>query len=98
VPLATYTGWNLRTAAIGAPGERLAFLGSFVPLYKTKAEAAAAHDPRAAIEERYRSYEEYRGGFQRALDQLVQQHYVLAGDAAQLMDRSREEWNWITKE
>jgi hypothetical protein len=34
-PLATYTGWNLRAASIGAPGERVSFLGSFVPLRRT---------------------------------------------------------------
>jgi len=31
VPLATYTGWNLRDSSIGAPDQRVSFLGSFIP-------------------------------------------------------------------
>jgi hypothetical protein len=42
VPLATYTGWNLRDPKIGMPDERVSFLGSFFPLPKTKADAEAA--------------------------------------------------------
>ncbi|MGA3079576.1 MAG: alpha/beta hydrolase domain-containing protein [Bryobacteraceae bacterium] len=38
VPLATYTGWNLRSAAIGAPDELYSMVGSFIPFARTKAE------------------------------------------------------------
>jgi hypothetical protein len=96
-PLATYTGWNLRTAAIGAEGERLAFLGSFVLLPVTAKVAATAHDLRIPVEARYKSYDEYRGQFQQALDGLVRERYVLAEDAPQFMDRSEEEWKWVTR-
>jgi alpha/beta hydrolase family protein len=96
-PLATYTGWNLRTAAIGAPGERLAFLGSFVPLRRTAEEAASVHDSRAAIDDRYKSYSDYRARFQRALDGLIRERYILAEDGGPLMDRSQQEWDWITR-
>jgi hypothetical protein len=96
-PLATYTGWNLRAASIGAPGERVSFLGSFVPLRRTKAEAAEAHDPRTAIEERYKDYAEYRAKFQQALEQLVRERYILAEDGGELLKRSEEEWKWVTR-
>jgi hypothetical protein len=96
-PLATYTGWNLRTAAIGAAGERLAFLGSFLPLHKTAADAQTAHDPRLAVEARYKSYEEYRAQFQGALDGLVRERYVLAEDAPRVMERCEGEWKWVTE-
>jgi hypothetical protein len=96
-PLATYTGWNLRSPAIGAPTERTAFLGSFVPFRRTAADTAAARDPRTAIDERYDSYNDYRASFQKALDKLVQDRYILPGDSAQLMTRSEQEWNWITE-
>jgi hypothetical protein len=33
-PLATYTGWNLRDPSIGAPEQRVSFLGSWIPLTK----------------------------------------------------------------
>jgi hypothetical protein len=95
VPLATYTGWNLRDAAIGAPGERTAFLGSFVPLPLTAANAAAAHDSRQAIENRYRTYEAYRTSFEQAVDELIRERYLLREDRAAQLERARQEWDWI---
>ena len=96
VPLATYTGWNLRTAAIGAPGERTAFLGSFVPLHRTAADAAAAHDPRQPIESRYENFERYRASFEQAVDGLIREGYLLPEDRAAQLERARQEWDWIT--
>lgn len=97
VPLATYTGWNLRSPSIGAPTERTAFLGSFVPLPRSVADAGAAHDPRRAIEDRYKSYADYSAQFQKALNELVRERYILAEDSAQLTSRSQEEWKWVTQ-
>ena len=93
-PLATYTGWNLRDPSIGAPNERTAFLGSFVPLPRDAGEAAAGHDPRHPITSRYKSYEDFREQFQKTLDGLVHERYILAEDSGKLLDRSREEWTW----
>jgi hypothetical protein len=98
VPLATYTGWNLRTAATGAPGERTAFYGSFVPFRRTTTEATAVQDARMAIEDRYKSYGDYRVRFQQALNELVRQRYILAEDSTQLLDHSKAEWDWITQD
>ncbi len=95
VPLATYTGWNLRAAAIGAPTERTAFLGSFVPLRRTAAEAAAARDPRKSVDDRYKSVTEYQAQFQMSLNDLVREKYLLAEDVGQLLDSSKSEWEWI---
>lgn len=97
-PLATYTGWNLRAASIGAPGERLAFLGSFVPLHRTATEASPTRDGRTAISDRYKNYEDYRAFFERALNDLVRDRYILAEDRSQLLDRSQQEWTWIMRE
>lgn len=80
---------------MGAPGVRLAFLGSFVPLRRTADEAASGRDPRVAIEVRYKSYADYRERFQQALDGLIRERYLLAEDGARLMDRSQQEWNWV---
>jgi hypothetical protein len=96
-PLATYTGWNLRTAAMGAPGERLAFLGSFVPLRRTAVGAGGMHDSRSSIEGRYKNYDEYRVQFQQALDVLVQERYILAEDGPTLLERSQKEWSWVQR-
>jgi hypothetical protein len=96
-PLATYTGWNLRSPSIGAPTERTAFLGSFVPLPRTTADAHIAHDPRKPIKDRYKSYGDYSSQFQKALDELVRERYILAEDSPQLTSRSQEEWKWVTQ-
>jgi hypothetical protein len=37
VPLATYTGWNLRDPSIGAADLRVSLVGSFIPLARTAA-------------------------------------------------------------
>ena len=47
VPLATYTGWNFRKPAIGAPNQLFPLLGLYVPFAGTKAERERAHDPRS---------------------------------------------------
>ena len=48
VPLATYTGWNLRDPAIDAPDQRVAFEGSYIPFAKT-AEDERSGDPRSRL-------------------------------------------------
>jgi hypothetical protein len=52
-PVATYTGWNLRDPSIGAPDQRVSFLGSYIPFAKTAAERQRAGDPRLSLAERY---------------------------------------------
>ena len=59
VPLATYTGWNLRDPKVGAPDVIYNMVGSFIPFARTKAEREASGDPRLSIEERYKDKEEY---------------------------------------
>jgi hypothetical protein len=93
-PLATYTGWNLRDPSIGAPTERTAFLGSFLPLPRSTGEATAGHDPRKPIMDRYTTYDDYRAQFKKSLDELVRERYILPEDSEKLLDRSREEWSW----
>ena len=45
VPLATYTGWNLRDPSIGAPDQRVAFEASYLPFPKTGQRAAEDRRP-----------------------------------------------------
>src|SRR2546430_16426768 len=59
VPLAAFTGWNLRHPEIGGAEQRLAFAGSTLPFAKTRRERETGGDPRPPIEERYRPPEEY---------------------------------------
>ena len=92
-PLATYTGWNLRDPSIGAPDERVSFLGSFVPFPRSLEEAKTMHDPRDPIDGRYK---DYQAAFRSALDELVRARYVLPEDGQKLLERAKEEWNWFT--
>ena len=97
VPLATYTGWNLRDPSIGGPGERVAFEGSYFPFPKTSAERQQSGDPRRSIAERYSSREDYLARFARALDELIKQRWILAEDREAMVGRSQAEWAEATR-
>lgn len=92
VPLGTYAGWNLRDPLIGAPRERVAFEASYIPFAKTASERRKARDPRKSIEERYAGREDYFDRFGHALDELIEQRWVLPEDRAALMLRGQQEW------
>jgi hypothetical protein len=85
VPLATYTGWNLRRRDAGAEGMLASLLGSYLPFPRTRAERQATGDPRESIEERYGSFEEYQRRFAAACDDLVKRGYLLKEDADRLL-------------
>jgi len=97
VPLATYTGWNLRDPAIGAERERVAFEGSYLPFPKTRAERQTAHDPRPSIEERYKDRSDYMERYRKAVDKLVQDRWILEEDRAALLQRGELEWDAATR-
>jgi hypothetical protein len=97
VPLGTYTGWNLRDPLIGAPTQRVAFEASYIPFARTASERRKARDPRKSVEERYGSREDYLDRFGHALDELVEQRWVLPEDRAALMARGRQDWEEATR-
>lgn len=77
-PVATYTGWNLRNPAIGAPAALLGLAGGYIPFPRTKADREASGDPRTSVEEWYGSFEAYRTQVLRAAEALVAEGYLLA--------------------
>jgi hypothetical protein len=93
VPLATYTGWNLRDAGIGAPDEIQSMVGSFIPFAKTKAEREKTGDPRPSIEERYSSKEEYLKKIAAAGQELVAQHLLLESDVEKIKEKASARWD-----
>jgi Alpha/beta hydrolase domain len=97
VPLATYTGWNLRDASIGAPRERVSFEGSYIAFAKTAADRKVGGDPRLSITERYTSRDDYLGRYTKAVDELVKQHWILPEDRAWYLKRGEQEWDEATK-
>jgi len=97
VPLATYTGWNLRSAAIGAPDQRVSFEGSYLPFPRTAAERQKTGDPRKSIAERYRDREDYLTRYGHAIDELVKERWILPEDRETLRQRGEEEWSVATE-
>jgi hypothetical protein len=97
VPLATYTGWNLRSAGIGAPDELYSMTGSFIPFARTKAERVKAGDPRLSVEERYASKQAYLDRVQAAAGDLVKGRYLLEADVPQVVARASAEWDFVMK-
>ena len=92
VPLATYTGWNLRDPAIGAPDQRVAFEASYIPFSRTVAERSKTGDPRKSIAERYSGQTDYLNRFKNAVDNLVNQRWILQEDRDALLLRGQQEW------
>jgi hypothetical protein len=95
VPLATYTGWNLRDPSIGAPEQRVSFLGSWIPLAKTTEERKKSSDPRLSIAERYKSQEEYMSKFEQAAKKLIEQRFLLQEDLPAILEQGKLEWKTI---
>jgi hypothetical protein len=84
VPLATYTGWNLRRKEFGADGMLASLMGSYIPFPRTKAERMKTGDPRQSIAERYGSFAVYQKRFADTCEDLVKQRYLLREDAERL--------------
>ena len=93
VPLATYTGWNLRDAKIGAPDEIQSMVGSFIPFARTKAERERSGDPRLSIEERYKSKEEFLAQVEAATKPLIAKHLLLERDAQRIKEKASARWD-----
>ena len=95
VPLASYTGWNLRGPSIGAPDQLYSMAGSWIPFPFDKAERRKHHDPRLSVEERYPAKDDYLARISAAAQQLVQQGFLLDRDVAALRDRASAEWDYV---
>lgn len=93
VPLATYASWNLRDASIGAPDQRVSFEASYFPFPKTAVERQKSGDPRRSVEERYSGREDYLSRYAKAVDELVQQHWILPEDRDAQLKRAEQEWD-----
>ncbi len=97
VPLATYTGWNLRRSEFGADGQLLNLTGSYIPFCKTKAERLKIGDPRPALEERYESFAAYRESFEKRCGEMVQKRTLLPEDAKRLLESREKLRTWFAK-
>ncbi|HJT18706.1 MAG TPA: alpha/beta hydrolase domain-containing protein [Thermoanaerobaculia bacterium] len=76
VPLATYTGWNLRDPSIGFPETRMNFLGSYIPF---------TSDP-------YRDKSDYLGRYTAATLKLIDDRFLAPEDVLPMLRIGLEEW------
>jgi hypothetical protein len=79
VPLATYTGWALRSGPQANDGCESS--GQFIPFPKTQGARLASGDPRLSVQERYPTFATYQSQVRRALDRMVRQRLFLCEDA-----------------
>jgi hypothetical protein len=85
VPLATYTGWALRSgvwANDGCEGS-----GQYIPFAATQAARTTAGDPRPSVAERYPSYSYYRTKVILAVDKLVRDRFLICDDTQDIVTR-----------
>jgi hypothetical protein len=95
VPLATYTGWNLRHPEIGAPGRPTSLLGSTIPFPATAEERARAVDPRRSIAERYPSRDGYLEQVRHQARRLIDDGYLLAEDLDLVVGQAARRWELL---
>ena len=101
VPLATYTGWNLRHPDFGNPdlyiGVSSGLSGWTLPFSATRAERVAAGDPRLSIEERYPSKDEYLSRVRDAAQSLVDGGYMLSDDFDEVVEQASYRYDYLSE-
>jgi hypothetical protein len=93
-PIATTTGWALRSAAFGGgPGggnmDGCESSGQWIAFKTTKAEREAAGDPRKSLEERYGNHEGYVKAVAKAARKLQQRRFLLEEDVQRYIDAAQ---------
>jgi hypothetical protein len=95
VPLAAYTGWNLRHPDIGGAEQLLYFAGATLPFAWSRREREAAGDPRPSVEERYASRQAYLEQVRRAALDLVAERHLLEEDVELSVTLAARTWDWL---
>jgi len=85
VPLATYTGWGLRSGVWANDGCEAS--GQYIPFAPTLAARSAVGDPRPSVGERYPSYGFYRTQVILAVDRLVRKRFLLCEETKDMVTR-----------
>lgn len=83
VPVATYTGWNLRGEGQGK-GAMYRFSGGMIPFAASASARSMAGDPRPSLAERYGGDAEYRSQLLRAARELYDRGFLLQEDLQRL--------------
>lgn len=88
VPRGTYTGWAPRKA--GYAEDELIALGAYFPFPDTRANRETTGDPRASIEERYPTHEDYVRKVAEAARALRDEGLLLDEDIDRIVEAARE--------
>jgi hypothetical protein len=94
VPLGTYTGWNLRAAAVGAETMLAPLDGMFLAFARTRAEREQTGDPRLSLEERYGNREHYLARVAEAALRLHKEGFLLDEDVVRIVDKAATQTGW----
>ena len=92
-PLATYTGWNIRSKNFGE-GAMHEFSGSTINFPETNAIRRMTNDPRKSIKERYKDKAEYIKKVRDAASALIKQGFMLEEDFHRTIELAQD---WCTK-
>ncbi len=99
VPVATYTGWNLRHPNVGNPDLYIGITGGLagwtLPLPATLADKESSGDPRPSILELYASKDAYLKEVEEAARSLVEEGYMLAEDQERVVERAGLKYDWF---
>jgi hypothetical protein len=85
VPLATYTGWGLRSGVWANDGCEAS--GQFIPFQSTAAARMLAGDPRLSVQERYATFADYKARVVAAVDGLVRNRFFICDDTQDVVNR-----------
>jgi hypothetical protein len=85
VPIAAYTGWNLRGEGAGAAGALGRWSGSTLPFPKAAADRRKQGDSRTSLDELYPTRAAYVEKYLGAAQDLVRERFLLAEDALELV-------------
>ena len=87
VPIATYTGWALRSGPQANDG--CESTGQFIPFAATADARASSGDPRPSVAERYPTFDDYDSKVETAMNAMIQQRTLLCEDGVSELQRMR---------
>ena len=93
VPLATYTGWGLRSGVWANDGCESS--GQSIAFARTAADRAASGDPRPSVAERYPTFDAYDNQVISAMNTMIQDRLLLCEDGNSELARLRQ--NGVTR-
>jgi hypothetical protein len=94
VPLATYTGWNLRGTSKGT-APQYGLNGAWFPFAATKASREKSNDSRPSLEERYAGRDEYLQKAQSAAKAMAAEGFLLDRDIAGVVQAMAAKWDYL---